>query len=315
MTARPVHDARARVAPYLDPTPLRPALGLDPTGGLTLKLESFQPTGSFKVRGAFSRLTALDADRRASGVVAASTGNHGAAVAYAARRLGIEARVVVPVPTPDGRVRAIQRFGASVTSAGAECGASEVEARRVADATGATFVSPYNDPHVMQGQGTLALELADQAPDCTRLYVAVGGGGLVGGICLGLGELGRAVEVVGCSPAASCPMEAAVRAGRVVDVPHAETLSLATAGALEEGTVTLEPCTQGVHRWVRIGEDRIAASLRRLYAEERILAEGAVGVALAAWEDDPERGPDDRCCVVVCGGNLDPEHLFHLLPS
>ncbi|MEL6712411.1 MAG: pyridoxal-phosphate dependent enzyme [Planctomycetota bacterium] len=315
MSRGPVHDARDRVAPHLDPTPLRQALGLDPAGGLALKLESFQPTGSFKVRGAFSRLTALGADERARGVVAASTGNHGAAVAYAARRLGIEARVVVPVPTPGGRVRAIERFGAAVARAGDECGASEAEARRVAEATGATFVSPYNDALVMQGQGTLALELAAQFSECTRLYVAVGGGGLVGGICLALDELGADVEVVGCSPEASCPMEAAVRAGRVVDVQHTETLSLATAGALEKGTVTLEPCARGVDRWVRIDEDRIAASLRRLYAEERLLAEGAVGVALAAWEDDPERGPDDRCCVVVCGGNLDPEHLFHLHPA
>ena len=314
MNGGAVHRAREKIRAHLAPTPLREALGVDPTGGLSFKLESVQPTGSFKVRGAFSKLIALGESARKDGVIAASTGNHGAAVAYAARSLGVRAEVVVPVGTPPARVRAIECFGALVREQGVECGAAEAAARVLAEASGAHFVSPYNDEDVMHGQGTLALELIETVPDLDRVYVAVGGGGLVGGIALGLAEVGASVEVVGCSPEASWAMEAAVRAGEVVDVPHAPTLSLATAGALERDTLTLPACAGGVDRWLRVGEDAIAAALKDLFAKERLVAEGAVGVALGAWSMDAQRREGDRSCVIVCGGNLDPEHLFHLIP-
>ena len=131
------------------------------------------------MRGAFSKLLSLDADERVRGVVAASTGNHGAATAFAGRALGIEVEVVVPETTPTDRAAAIERFGARVTRHGAECGESEARARELAS-TGAVFVSPYNDPVVMAGQGTIGLELLDAAPDLGSVYVSAGGGGSAG---------------------------------------------------------------------------------------------------------------------------------------
>lgn len=315
--AKASERAEALIRKHLAPTALWRARGLEAasgaSGALHLKLENQQPTGSFKVRGAFHKILRLPVEARAEGVVTASTGNHGAAVGYAAQRLGVAVEVVVPEPTPSDRVDAITRFGAKVTRHGAECGASEIHARELGRSSGRTFVSPYNDDEVMAGQGSMALELRSQAPDLDRIYVAVGGGGLMGGLGAALRHFMPAVEIVGCSPDASFAMEAAVAAGEIVEVPHLPTLSLATAGELERGTVTLDPCRAVVDRWARASEDEIAAAMRAAYLRERLLIEGAAGVALAAWmRDADEGGFDGSACVVVCGGNVDRGDLVRV---
>lgn len=303
-------EARERIRGDLPTTPLWQALGLDAGGELYLKLENQMPTGSFKVRGAFSRLRALHAAARQRGVIAASTGNHGAAIAYAARQLGVAARVIVPETTPADRVAAIERFGVEVTPYGAECGEAEVRARSIAEENGLTFVSPYNDGLVMAGQGTMGLEIAESAPpSLVRVYVAVGGGGLAGGVATALRGMLPSVEIVGCSPDATFAMEAAVAAGEVVDVPHLPTLSLATAGALEAGTVTLEPCAREIDRWMRCDEGEIGSAMRAGYDAERVLMEGAAGVALACWRKDKDAGATGAACVIICGGNVDIQDI------
>ena len=310
--AQRVSAARDRIAAELPVTPCWRALGLEPNGSLYLKLENQMPTGSFKVRGAFHRLNVLAPEQREAGVVAASTGNHGAAVAFAARRLGIDARVVVPETTPVDRVRAIERFGATVERHGAECGAAEARARLVAAQEGLTFISPYNDLDVMAGQGTIGAEIAEQVDDLAHVYVAVGGGGLAGGLFGGLVSAVAQPEIIGCSPGASHAMESSVKAGRVVSVEHRPTLSLATAGELEEGTVTLGPCIRGIDRWMRADEGEIAAAMRSAYAGERTLIEGAAAVALACWRKDEKRRDRGSSCVIVCGGNVDVDDLVRV---
>ncbi len=309
-------EAAGVLAQELGPTPLREALALDPTGQLYLKLECFQPTGSFKIRGATYRIARLDEDERAAGVVAASTGNHGAAVAHAARAAGVKATVVLPTSAAPARVAAIESRGAEVIRHGAECGAAELHARSLAEASGRVFLSPYNDSLVMAGQGSMGVELLEQLPDVDRVYVAVGGGGLIGGVASALKAARPDIEVIGCSPEASYPMHASAMAGELTDTPHLDTLSVATAGALEEGTVTLAPCLAAVDRWELVGEEAISSSLFELITKERILAEGAVGVPLAVWSRDQGAGRDlGTCCIIVCGGNLDAEHLATLMAA
>lgn len=306
--------AAGMLAERLAPTPARQALALDPTGELYLKLENFQPTGSFKIRGATYRIGVLTEAERSAGVVAASTGNHGAAVAHAARDAGVQATVVLPVSTAPARVAAIESRGAEVVRHGAECGAAELHARALAEASGRVFLSPYNDPWVMAGQGSLGVELLEQLPDLKTVYVAVGGGGLIGGVACALKSARPGIEIVGCSPEASYPMHASVAAGRITDTPHLETLSVATAGALEEDTVTLAACQAAVDRWELCSEDAISESLLEIISKERLLVEGAVGVPLAVWARDRAAGRvTGQCCIVVCGGNLDVEHLAALL--
>ncbi|QDV06936.1 L-threonine dehydratase catabolic TdcB [Planctomycetes bacterium Poly30] len=313
--ARTAQSALVTIRPLLPITPVREALALAPDGSLFLKMESFQPTGSFKVRGAVNRIAALSEEERAAGVVAASTGNHGAAVAFAARAAGVRASVVVPVDTPAGRAEAIESRGAEVIRFGAECGEAEAHGRALAERTGRVFLSPYNDALVMAGQGTIGLELAEQIPDLRRVYVAVGGGGLIGGIGCALKDVKPGVEVIGCSPEASYPMHASVAAGRWVDTPHLSTLSLATAGGLEEDTVTLNPCMDSVDRWELVGEADISRATYELITRERMMVEGAVGVALAVWQRERAAGvaAEGSSCIVVCGGNLDAQHLRTIL--
>lgn len=310
--ARRVRAARLRIEGDLPTTPCREALGIEPDGSLFLKLENQMPTGSFKVRGAFHRLRTLGSEEREAGVVTASTGNHGAAMAFAARELGIRARVVVPETTPADRIRAIERFGVEVRAHGDECGAAELHARELAREEGLTYVSPYNDPDVMAGQGTIGAEIAEQVEELARVYVAVGGGGLAGGLFGGLASGGVRPEIIGCSPEASHAMESSVAAGRVVSVEHRPTLSLATAGELEDGTVTLEPCAAGIDRWMRADEGAIAAAMRRAYECERVLVEGAAGVALACWSADDAARARGNSCVIVCGGNVDVSDLVRV---
>lgn len=320
---RVASSARAAAAVLggrLAPTPVREALALDPSGGLHLKMESFQPTGSFKIRGATYRIATLSDAERAAGVVAASTGNHGAAVAHAARAAGVKATVVLPETAAPARVAAIESRGAEVLRHGAECGAAELHARGLAESSGRVFLSPYNDADVMAGQGSMGVELLEQLPDLERVYIAVGGGGLTGGVACALKDSRPNIEVVGCSPAASYPMHASVEAGRLTDTPHLDTLSVATAGGLEEGTVTLSPCQAAVDRWELVEEAAISWALFELITKERTLAEGAVGVPLAVWSRDREadlaagRTPA-KACVIVCGGNLDAEHLAALMDT
>ena len=315
--AEAVDAAAARLSGSLQPTPLREGLGLSRLAGgsaPSLKLENHQPTGSFKVRGAFSKLLSLGSEERERGVVAASTGNHGAATAFAGRSLGIEVEVVVPETTPTDRAAAIERFGARVTRHGAECGESEARARELAASTGAVFVSPYNDPVVMAGQGTIGLELLDAAPDLDAVYVSAGGGGLLGGIAAAIASRRPEVEIVGVSPIASCALHRAVEAGRVIDVPHEPTLSLATAGAMEADSVTLLPCLQLVDRWLLVEEERIAEGMRSLFECERMVVEGAAGLAAAGWLADAREGrARERAAIVVCGGNVDHADLIGVL--
>lgn len=311
--AAEVLKAQERLAHKGLKTPMREALGLAPDGSLLLKMESFQPTGSFKIRGATHRILALTEEERARGVIAASTGNHGAAVAYAAQQEGVSAEVVIPVPTPEGRAAAIQSRGATVIRHGAECGAAEAHAREISRSSGRVFISPYNDPVVMAGQGTLAAESPHEWDGVERVYVAVGGGGLIGGVSAMLKQSHPGIEIVGCSPAASYPMHASIAAGRgeVVDTPHLETLSIATAGALEPGCVTLEPCNLAVDRWLLVNEPDIARGVHDLISLERVLVEGAVGAALAGWRADQAAWSPKpkKSVVIVCGGNLDTSHL------
>ena len=247
-------------------------------------------------------------------MVAASTGNHGAATAFAGRALGIEVEVVVPETTPPDRAAAIERFGARVTRHGAECGESEARARELASATGAVFVSPYNDPVVMAGQGTIGLEVLDAAPELGSVYVSAGGGGLLGGIAAAIAARRPDVEIVGVSPIASCALHRAVEAGRVVDVAHEPTLSLATAGAMEADSVTLEPCMQLVDRWLLVDEGRIAEGCGRSSRASAWSSRARPdSQRLAGSRTCVRSRARDRAVIVVCGGNVDQADLVGVL--
>ena len=277
--------AHERIRPFVRETPLE----YSPDLGAWLKLEHLQKTGSFKFRGASNRIALLTPGQAAAGVVTASNGNHGLGVAAAAQARGIAAEVFVSSHVSPAKARRIEAFGARIHCAGDDPLAAELAARRAAEGSARVFISPYNDPDVMAGQGTIGVELIRQLPQLAAVFVAVGGGGLIGGIGAFLKEWNPAVEVVGCWPENSPVMYECMRAGRVIDVPERPTLSESTAGGLEPGSVTLAVCRRVIDRSVLVTEEEIRDAMRFMLRTEHWLVEGAAAVAVAAWRNEAQR--------------------------
>lgn len=310
-----VEAADLRIRPFVLETPLAyaPVLSREWGAEVWLKLENCQVTGSFKARGAMNRLLTTPVSQRALGIVAASTGNHGAAVAWAANRLRVPCTVVVPETADQSKLAAIRAWGATVRLYGADCIDAEAEARRDADARGLLYLSPYNDPHVVAGQGTVGAELARQIERVDALFVAVGGGGLVGGTAGYLKSLGREVTVVGCSPDQSRVMHESVRAGMILDLPSEKTLSDGTAGGVEPGAITFPLCRALVDEWELVSEPDIAEGIRTGIGREHQLVEGSAGVALAAARRRAGDFPGAAMVVILCGANIGLDTLHGVL--
>ncbi len=301
-----VPEAERRIRPHVRETPLvrSPPFNDATRARVAFKLENLQHTGSFKLRGAVHKLLTLSADQRARGVVAASTGNHGAAIAYAASRLHTPCRVFVPEQASPSKLDAIRRSGAVVEVYGIDSGATETHARAVAGEQGLAYVSPYNDPAVVVGQGTIGLELARQADRIDVLYVALGGGGLVSGIAGYLRTLWPGVRVVACSPEASPVMVASVRAGRILEMASQPTLSDGTAGGIEPDAITFDLCRRLVDEYVLVSETEIAEAMRRYMDAHDDVIEGAAGVAVAGLLKTADACRGRHVVVVICGGNI-----------
>lgn len=306
--------AEERIRPYVRETPLVRAAGLgEPGDEVYLKLESMQHTGSFKLRGALSKLLALAPEQRARGVATASSGNHGAAVAYACRALGTSGVVFVPEHAAPTKLRLIERLGAEVRRFGDDSVLAEAHARAYADKHGLAYISPYNDWDVVAGQGTIGVELERQLDRVDALFVAVGGGGLIGGVAGYLKARRPGLRVVGCLPANSPVMAESVRAGRILDIPSLPTLSDGTAGGIEAGAITFELCRELVDEYVLVSERAIADELRACVEQEHLLAEGAAGVALAAFRQEQARFRGQRVVVIICGANIGAAALGEIL--
>ena len=313
--AREVREAEVRLRSWVRDTPLEhsPYLGRICRANVYCKLENLQHTGSFKVRGAMNKLLSLTDEERERGVVAASTGNHGAAVAYAMRELGVPGVVFVTEDASSVKLRAIEELGAEVRHHGADCMETEVYARRHAAEHGMTYVSPYNDPRVVGGQGTVGVELARRLLPIDAVFVSLGGGGLISGIAGHLKSVLPAVRIVGCSPENSRVMIESVRAGRILDLPSLPTLSDGTAGGVEAEAITFELCRALVDEYVTVTEDEIATSLRDFLETHHMLIEGAAAVSLASFRKTQRRYEGRNVVIVICGANIGLETLRTVL--
>jgi len=312
-----IEAAAARIRPHVLETPVEPSPELGRRGGaeVLLKLENLQRTGSFKLRGAMNALLSLPPAARAAGVVTASSGNHGAAMSWGMRALGGRVLVFVPEDASPAKLQAIRDHGAEVRAEGHDSGLSEIAARRHATENGLTYVSPYNDPAVIAGQGTVGLELARQVGDLDAVFVALGGGGLIGGIGGWLKGIGRVTTVVACSPENSAVMHHSIAAGRVLEMESKPTLSDGTAGAVEPGAITLELCRQVVDERVLVSEDEIGAAMRLVIGRHHTLIEGAAGVAVAGYLKIADRFRGRRVAIVLCGANIALERLRGVLAT
>jgi threonine dehydratase len=290
-----IEAAASRIRPYIRETPVEPS-----DNNVWLKCEQMQRSGSFKLRGALNSILSLSPDALARGVVTASTGNHGRAVATALAAVGARGTVYLPHSAPAVKVRALRRFSnVELVFEGDEGGAAELAARSVAEREGRPYISPYNDATVIAGQGTLGLEFAAQCPSLDAVFVAVGGGGLISGIASAM-----RCQIVGCWPENSLAMYESMRAGEIVAPPERPTLSDATAGSVEPGAITLDLCRSLIDDCVLVSEAEIADAIRFMIAEHQMIVEGAAGVAVAAYRKTAARYAGRSVGIVLCGGNI-----------
>jgi threonine dehydratase len=272
---------------------------------VTLKLEHLQHTGSFKPRGVFNRL--LSAQVPLAGVIAASGGNHGLAVAYAANALGVSAEVFVPVTCPPVKVGRLRWYGARVTQIGQRYAEALAASQERAVLTGALVVHAYDDPQVQAGQGTVGLELAAQAPAVDTVLVGVGGGGLLGGVARWYAGTARVVAV---EPARAATLASALSAGCPVDVDVAG-VAVDSLGARRISALTLETAVSTGVRSVLVDDKAIMAARQALWDELRLAVEPGAATALAALAFGVyQPAPDERVAVIICGANADPADLI-----
>lgn len=322
-----VREAASRIRPFLDATPFEIAAGLSraraaatPGGVVRWKLECFGVTGSFKIRGALNKLLVLRDEGPPgvleAGVVTASTGNHGRATAQALSLLGGRGVVFLPRTVADSKRRVLdEQYGdvVELRLVGDDAVESEYAAREEAERSGRPFVSPYNDPDIIAGQGTVGFEMdaALAGEPLDAVLVPVGGGGLIAGIAGWLNHARPGIRVVGCQPRASAVMAASVRAGRLLesgrDVPFEPTLADAVAGGVEEGAVTFALCRELVDSWILLDEGDIAAAMRRVLGERFALVEGSAALPVAALSQlDPGLG---SVGLVLSGAGISREGL------
>ncbi|HYL29060.1 MAG TPA: threonine/serine dehydratase [Gemmatimonadales bacterium] len=304
--AREVGLAAHRIGPYIRETPLEPSpfLSRETGADVHLKLECVQVTGSFKARGALNKLLSLDAAERARGVVAASTGNHGLAVAHALALLGIAGEIFLPASVSPAKLEGLRARGARVRLVDEDPGVVETVARQDADRTGRIYVSPYNDPQVIGGQGTVGVELLRQLEELDAVLVPVGGGGLVGGIGAWLKERAPSVRIVGCQPAACPILVESMKAGRLLELPSAPSLSDATVGLIEAGAITFPLCRACVDDWLLVDEPAIRAALRLVLERQSVLIEGAAALPVAALIAARDRWRGARIALVLSGSHI-----------
>ncbi len=301
-----IRGAHAAIRPQVAITPLTPSPALSAALGcdVSLKLDHLQPTGSFKIRGATNKIRTLDAESRRRGVLTASTGNHGMAVARAGKLAGVPVTVFVGSDAAAMKVEGIRALGAEVVTVDGPAFAAESAGRQRGEAEGRVYISPYNDPAVMAGQGTIGIELAEQDPDLDAVFISVGAGGLIGGAGTALKALRPGIEVVGVWPEASPCMLRALEAGEIVSCEEFPTLSDGTTGAVEPGSITFPVCQQVIDTRIAVSEPEIAAAMRRIAESERWMVEGAAGVALAGLVQQAERYRGRKVAVVLCGRNI-----------
>jgi len=310
-----VPQAMERIQPYVRQTILEPSLFYSELSGAEVyfKCENLQHTGSFKTRGALNKILSLSEEERIRGIVTASTGNHGAACAFGLQQVGAEGIVFVPDTAAETKLAAIRRRGMEIRTFGSDSVEAEQHARDFADAHDMTFVSPYNDPLIVAGQGTIAVELQRQLPEIDAVFVSVGGGGLIGGIASYLKAIKPAVKIFGCSPENSQVMAQSILAGEILDLPSLPTLSDGTAGGVEAGSMTFPLCQEYVDQYISVTEEEIASSLRAFTGAHHLLIEGSAAVAIAAFLKVAGHLKSSRVAIILCGANISLQTLKEIL--
>ena len=305
-------DASSRIKPFIRKTTFSYSEVFSKLldGEVYFKLENQQFTGSFKARGALNKILTLnESGKSISSVISASTGNHGAAAAYAARQVNIECNIYVPKGSSKAKISNMKNYGASINFFGIDSIEAEAKARDVSDKNQVPYVPPYNDLHIIAGQGTLGLEIRSQANELDIIIISLGGGGLMAGTASFLKSVWPNIKVIGCSPLNSAIMIHSMEAGKILELESLPTLSDGTAGGVEKESITFPLCCKLVDETVLISEKEIKDAMVFYIENECQLLEGAAGTAVAALIKMKDKLKGKKVGVVICGGNISIDTL------
>lgn len=305
-----VVDAYTRIKPYIRETPLEYSAYLSKLCecDVYLKLENQQVTGSFKARGGLNKILALSDEERNKGIIAASTGNHAAAIGFALDISGTTGDIYMPENVSGIKIENLKQYkNVKMILYGKDSVDSEKEALKQAELQEKVYVSPYNDQEIIGGQGTIAYEIARQLPNLDKVLVPVGGGGLISGIAGYLSKEKPDVEVISCQPVNSAVMYHSIKAGQVLDMESQPTISDGTAGGIEQGSITFPICQKDVHEYHLVEENEIIDALGILLKHHQIIAEGAGGLSIASLIKNPASYKGKKVVLVICGNKMSIE--------
>ncbi|HZD57478.1 MAG TPA: hydroxyectoine utilization dehydratase EutB [Anaerolineales bacterium] len=308
ITLQDIYRARRRIAPIASKTPLleSPAISSAVGASVFLKPELLQQTGSFKIRGAANKILSLSAAERELGVITASTGNHGRAVAYVAHQLGVQATVCLSEAVPENKVAALRNLGADVVIHGHSQDDSFRKAQELRQKQGLVFVPPFDDGLIIAGQGTIGLELIEDLPDVETVLVPVSGGGLISGIAKALKSASPEIMVIGVSMERSPVMYHSLRAGKPLEMEEKHTLADSLRGGIGlDNRHTFSMLQKYVDGIVLVSEEQIAAAMSLVFYEHHFVLEGAGAVGIAALLSEKAKISGKKVVVLLSGGNVD----------
>ena len=298
-------DAEKRIRKYIRETPadFSPYFSQPGNCKVYLKLENFQTTGSFKLRGAANKLLSLSKDDLLRGIVTRSTGNHAAAVAYLCQKLCCKGMIYMPENTSQAKIDALKLYGIDIKIQGKDCNECHDFALKRAEKNNLVFIHPYDDTKIIGGQGTIGIELTRQIEKIDTVLVPVGGGGLISGIATYFKSINKNIEIIGCQPKNAPAMYAAIKAGRVIEIETKPSISDGTGDNIIQG-VTFDVCKNYVDDYILVTEEEIKEAIRLVIEKHYILIEGAAALSVASFIKEKERFKNKTVVLIISGSKI-----------
>ncbi len=310
MTLKNIIKAQERIAGLIKKTELRKSsyFGRLIQGSIFLKLENLQITNAFKIRGALNKLCQLKRDKL--DIITASSGNHGQAVARASRELGFQATIIIPEGTPEKKRKLIQKYGAKYIIYGKSVDQAEAYGRKMAEKEGKIYISPYNDPEIIAGAGTIGLELSEQYSDLQSVLVPMGGGGLISGVAMAVKERYPGIQIIGVQPKNDAAMYYSIQEAKILSpetYANSSTIADGLAGGIENNSITFHLVQKYVDQILLVQEQSIQKAIYLLWEKEGLTVEGAGAVGVAAILENPDMFLKQKLAIIISGGNINQD--------
>ncbi len=308
-------EAEKRIRKHIRETHVEYSPFLSQSGdcNVYLKLENLQLSGSFKLRGVMNKLLSLAEKERKIGLVTASSGNHGAAFAYALKKLGLKGTIFMPSISNQAKIEGLRYYDAELKFHGTDCVETEVFARNAAGKNHLQYISPYNDLKIIGGQATIGIELRRQIENINTVLVPVGGGGLISGIAGYLKSIDKNIEIIGCQPENSAVMYESIKAGKIVEIESKPTLSDASAGGIEKGTITLDICKKYVDDFILVTEEEIKEGIKLFLEKHNMLIEGTAALPAASYLKTIEKFKNKNVVLILSGARISLDQLKEVI--